>query len=476
MGTKEKGIVMGLQFKRRYKFSPRGLLQAMAAVAVLIAPGSNAMAGSHETQTMINKLEREMLQMQKQLQTLKSQVQENQTDVKEMKGSPGVSPDYIPPKVTRSGKSGVSLTVSGNVIRSVLIYDDGEDADVGFIEPLVPSTRIRFIGNGVFNDIWSVQTAMEFQFQSNTAFNFSQIDQHASGFGTSISEGFGRTGISERRMEFIVKNKNLGSLFLGQGECATDGFAQKDQTGTFVAATSAGIGDMAGGLFFVDKATDEVSKVRIRNAFNQLDSCFPTGRDDRIRYDTPWLFQGDNSGFKVNGLQLRAGAVADDMYDVGAFLRPGISKDLRTELAVGYLVQNSSENLSLAGFGGRFHALFGSFTTLHVPTGLSFAFSSGRHEIKNVSGRKNPWYYFLKGGYQFNALTVGKTATAIDWYDGENINIADSEANSVGLFVLQNIDKIATEAFIGGRYHWYDENARNFKDIFAMHMGARVKF
>jgi hypothetical protein len=457
----------------------------VAVVAALAALGSNAMAQwDAEAQAMINKLEREMLNMQTQIQTLKSQVNKTETEVKEIKGAPGVSPEYIPPKVTRSGKSGVSLTVSGNVIRSVLIYDDGEDSDVGFIEPLVPSTRIRFIGDGKFNDVWSVQTAMEFQFQSNTAFNFSQDDQHASGFDASISEGFGRTGVSERRMELIVKNTKLGKVFLGMGECATDGFAQKDQTGTFAAATSAAVADMAAGLTFVDEATNELSgtvagtggRVRIRNAYNQLDSCHPTGRDDRLRYDSPWLFQSDNSGFKVNGLQIRMGAVADDTYDIGAFIRPAVSKDLRMEAAIGYLTQNGNENLSIAGFGANFNRLFGSFTTLHIPTGLSFAFSSGRDDFQNVAGRDNPWYYFTKVGYQFNAFTFGKTATAIDWYNGENFTEDGSDSNAFGIFLLQNIDKIATEAFIGGRYHWYDENARNFKDIFAMHMGARVKF
>ncbi len=70
----------------------------------------------------------------------------------------------------------------------------------------------------------------------------------------------------------------------------------------------------------------------------------------------------------------------------------------------------------------------------------------------------------------------GKTATAIAYYDGKNFTEDGSDSNSFGLFLVQNIDKIATEGYIGGRYHRYDEDDRDFRDIFAMHFGARIKF
>ena len=50
------------------------------------------------------------------------------------------------------------------------------------------------------------------------------------------------------------------------------------------------------------------------------------------------------------------------------------------------------------------------------------------------------------------------------------------EFTSYGIFVVQKIDKIATELYLGVRNHELDRVGQNFDDIFAVLGGARIKF
>ena len=50
------------------------------------------------------------------------------------------------------------------------------------------------------------------------------------------------------------------------------------------------------------------------------------------------------------------------------------------------------------------------------------------------------------------------------------------EFTSYGIFVVQKIDKIATEFYLGARNHELDRVGQNFDDVFAVLGGARIKF
>jgi hypothetical protein len=50
------------------------------------------------------------------------------------------------------------------------------------------------------------------------------------------------------------------------------------------------------------------------------------------------------------------------------------------------------------------------------------------------------------------------------------------EATSYGAFLVQNLEPVATQLYLGVRNHALDRPGGDFDDLFAILTGARVKF
>ncbi len=79
------------------------------------------------------------------------------------------------------------------------------------------------------------------------------------------------------------------------------------------------------------------------------------------------------------------------------------------------------------------------------------------------------------------ALVLGGTAVrapglSVDYFSGEDQAANGDEGTSFGASMVQLIDKIATELYLGARVHELDRLGRSFDDIIAVQAGARVKF
>ncbi len=346
-------------------------------------------------------------------------------------------PLAAPQRVVTSGKDDVKLSVSGQVNRGVLFVDNGDDSEVFHVDNDNSSTRVRFIGKGQLTDDISVGSQIEVQFESNSTAAI-RINQRGAA---------GPNNFTERKLEIYADSKQLGRLWVGQGDTASNGTSEVDLSGTAVVAYS-GIADMAGGIAFSDSGT---LGPRINQAFSNFDGL---SRDDRIRYDSPSF-----AGFKVS-----ASAIDGNSWDAALRYSAKMPSGLRIGGALAYAHANARR--------GR-EQLNGS-VSLKFPNGWSFTGAAGRRDPEGRSD--DPWFAYGKLGYTFNSLEFGATSVAIDVTRAEEVQADGDEFMSYGAFLVQNFDRIGTEFYIGVRLHELDRPGADFDDIFAVLSGARVKF
>ena len=114
----------------------------------------------------------------------------------------------------------------------------------------------------------------------------------------------------------------------------------------------------------------------------------------------------------------------------------------------------------------------GSFSIRH-DSGLNFTAAAGRDDRND---NRDPEFWYLKLGYQNQLNSWGRTAFAIDYYDGQDIDQTGDESKSYGAFAVQNLDDYGTEFYLGLRNHELERQGTDVDDVFAVLSGARVKF
>ena len=339
------------------------------------------------------------------------------------------------PTVVSSGNTGVNLSLSGQVNRGLLFYDDGEKTDLRNVDNDNSSTRVRFVGKANFDEDISLGTNIEVQFESNSSADVSQLNER----------NVGNNNFTERKLEVYVDSKKYGRVSLGQGDTASNSTSEIDLSGTSVVGYSS-VGDVAGSLLFRDDDTGDLTDTDVGAAFSNLDGL---SRDDRIRYDTP----------KLAGFRASTSFIEGDRWDA-ALRYSETFGDLRVDAGAAY-----------ARFDGT-NRVNGSFSALHKPTGLSFTAAAGTENRDST----DPFFGYAKLGYQTNYFNFGKTAFAIDAYYGEDFAENGSESLAFGGQAVQNIDRIGTEVYVGARYFDFDGTTSDTDGIFTVLSGARVKF
>jgi hypothetical protein len=82
----------------------------------------------------------------------------------------------------------------------------------------------------------------------------------------------------------------------------------------------------------------------------------------------------------------------------------------------------------------------------------------------------------VKAGWQADLIKWGKTAFAIDYYSGLEINGNNTESESTAISVVQNITDWNTELWAVYREYSYNSLSTNYDDGRAVFVGARFKF
>jgi len=334
-----------------------------------------------------------------------------------------------------SGNDKIRVSVSGHINRALMVADDGQESDFYHVDNDASSTRIRFLGEGDVTPHFTVGTAFEAEFESNST---AAVNQNTKSTAADFKD---------RRLEFYFDHTGWGRIWVGQGWTASEDTSEYDLSGTALAGYSS-TADIAGGILFRDSAGN-LTTTAVGSVFVNMDGL---GRSDRIRYVTP----------ELGGLQVSTSAAENDAWDFA--LKYGASYgDTKVVGAIAYSDPNSSVDNTT---NGSVSVLFGS--------GLNITFAAGQQELSGAGD--DPSFYYGKLGYIARLNSAGSTAFSIDYHHTEDIVLAGDEGKSIGIQAVQNFDAWATEGYIGYRNFELERTGGNVQDVDALIAGARVKF
>ncbi|SJM34945.1 porin [Mesorhizobium delmotii] len=344
----------------------------------------------------------------------------------------------------RLGDDDGYLEFYGQINKGVVVFDDG-GSTLGYIpvDNGNSSSRVGLRLYTVLYEGWSFGGNLEWEWNPYSTTNVNQLNRDDFDWETDLL----------RKAEVYLESETFGKLWVGQGSMASDATAEVDLSGTSVVGYSL-VSDMAGGPFF--RLNDgDLSSVHVKDAFTNFDGL---GRKLRVRYDTP-KFAGFSLAASV-GEQFVPVETDITVWDIAARYDNTFG-DFKVAAAVAYSEPTEDDSL-----------YDGSVSFLHEPTGLSLTLAAAYSDELVTDGR----YGYAKLGYQTDIFEVGKTAFSVDAYFGEEIAALESDSTSFGAQLVQNLDYLQTELYLGARSYEYDEEEEEFDDSFAVLAGARIKF
>ena len=351
----------------------------------------------------------------------------------------------LPDKVVTSGQEKIKLAISGQLNRATNIADDGEKTRAYFVDNDVSNSRVRFVGTGQVTKETTLGTTVEIAFSPNNSFDVSQDNEQADDF------------IDVRKVEGSARNDRYGRLLFGKGSAAADDTAEYDLSLVAGPIMYSGVGDIVGGLQFVDDG--DRTGVTVGDAFFNFDG----NRQDRVRYDSPVFGPG---------VQLAVSAGSDQRYD--AALTWGGDYGDWSGVDIGDFTTLGAVSIREPNANNVRWRLAGSFSTLHNPTGLSLTLSGGM-DSKNRGD--DPYNLYGKLGWDTSFFQFGPTGFGIDYTYGQDVSADGDDGISVGLAAVQLIEDYGTELYAQIRFFDLDrDNANSVDNIVVGTVGTRIKF
>jgi hypothetical protein len=355
--------------------------------------------------------------------------------------------------------NGNSLSISGQVSKSLLFMDDGKNSRTTVVDNDNSGTRFRMIGSGQINEAMSVGTAIEMEYQSNASNSVGVSNPGA----TDSEAGVGQGNFNERRGEVMFTHKQFGTLSLGQGPTASDGSGESDLSGTGMAIFANGTNGGEGTRLRTTNATGSNSGTTTVGSF--FDSLDGMSRNDRIRYDTPTF----------GGLRLATSVVGGGATDLAAFYG-GKFGGVTVNAAASYVFNNGT--VATSRNVDKDSQWTVSASALH-DSGLNIGGTYGTAEIDGSAGtaaRDDITQWSVRAGYQANLTSMGSTNFGVQYLEAENVRNNNDQADVVAVGVVQNISDAGTEVYAGATFHSFDRTNTNFEDVTVVNVGARIKF
>ena len=363
--------------------------------------------------------------------------------------------------IALSPMASADVTLSGQVNRAIVHADDGVDSGTHFVDNDVSSTRFRIKGEHELDDTLTFGAQMETEVRSNSSVNYT-VDQEKSA---------GYNGLEERKLEIFIKSKNAGTVWLGQGDMASNSSSEQDLSGTNV-VSHAEFHKLGRALSFRNTLADPATGLHdsVTTVKNVVDDMDGMSRQDRFRYDTP----------SFGGLTLSASVTEGSAWDVGAKYK---GKFAGSKIAAALAYASSEDNDS---YEGKFdNQVSGSLSFMHA-SGFNVTLAGGKRDSNSDDnegllgeegffGDDEPTFYYAKLGYKMKS-SIGSTAFSVDYGNVQDLDQIDDEAEGYGVFLVQKIDKVSTELYLGYRQFSLDRPGVDLEDIGIVVGGARVKF
>ena len=266
--------------------------------------------------------------------------------------------------------------------------------------------------------------------------------------------------VDGRKIEAYAKNKKFGSLAVGQGDMASNGTAEEDLSGTYVAAYSQ-VRFAAAGLAFAPRENAPPPTVEdpastnvpppppptVKDVFNNFDGLH---RDDRIRYDTP-VWRGFTASASVAG---------EENFDAA----------LRHAVEIGRHKLASAAAYARKGAGVDQYS--GSCSLL-LGCGLNFTAAVGG---RDMAGETSPLAAYGKIGYKLDWFSSGATMLAVDYSRNEEIDQAGDVAESYAVVFNQRLDPLNAELYATARNYVLDREDADYGDLFVFMSGVKLAF
>jgi len=400
----------------------------------------------------------------------------------------------------RKGNRKMSLTVTGQVHRMVLWWDDGHSSKTYYgIDNTNSSSRFAFTGNAKVTPSVTVGFDITIEIEAGgTSSKLSQFDEDgkvgaqingaaAGSFNASnVDAYFG----DARRANFFIEHKDVGRLTVGRMESAGV-ITTIDLGGIGVAASGSVV--LVNGSFLIRGPGGEFGAI---NWAALGDPSANQGRTELIRYDSPTLagfilsasigeagdywgamlrYAGEFSGFRI-----AAGIGYENVSD----RQTSASQIACASVAAGACVASAGAGPADNGSVKPEVEVWGAgLSVLHVPTGLfaqghymaaDFGTGASGYWGQSVAGKADATQWMIQAGITKNWFGFGNTAiygeysVSTDWGAGVGagrdysaaaipgatsiFDVTATELKVWGVGVTQNLDAAATTMYLSYRH------------------------
>lgn len=408
----------------------------------------------------------------------------------------------------RKGNRKVSLEVYGQVNEAIMYWDDGREANTAIVTNDNGRGRFGFRGKAKINDDWEAGYRLEIGVRSINSKRFTQNDPKAAA----------DSGLDMRDSSWYLKNKNLGTVYMGLGTTATNAITEANLTQTQLISKYSDVEDSGLGLFLRSSANGRLSSLTWRRLLG--DGGDQPGEGERamnvVRYESPTI-----AGFVAG-----ASWGEDDIWDI-SLKYTGEASGFKYTAGIGYGVvldggQTSTVCAGAATTGGSdsdCRNLGGSISVVHEPTGLFVNFGTGikTDELLNDTARftgtgadDEQTFWAIQAGVEKKFVEYGKTTVYGEYYDynggangrrtvattdalnpfGTTAAIWSSGLEMFGAGIIQGYDDAGLQIYLSYRHYEADLKLRQLvggvatgaisdvplEDLDVVMSGAIVKF
>jgi Gram-negative porin len=401
----------------------------------------------------------------------------------------------------RKGNRKVSLTISGQVNRTIMYWNDGGRSNTYFgLDNTNSSTRFGLAGNATINSEWKAGFSIVLD-QADKARSVSVTQVNEDGGARDNANVNADPIVRLRDANWWIESSRLGRLTMGR--LTTSGPTGTVDLGGVGVVATAGEGCIGTSMRFRD-STGSLTAASI-GTFS-MGCAHPTFRAEGIKYTSPtfagFTFNASiGEAAKVETSDVILGVVSPVAIgqNYGADLRyAGEFNGLRIAATLGY--ERSDRNNDDGVSADSIYTSWGAALSLfHVPTGLFVQADYIKADADSVnnalagvpvtgSGDADRWH--IQGGVRRNWFGIGDTSLYAEFgrsngwatvqqaaipaarLSGDNLKIW-------GLGVVQNVDAAAMELYLGYRNYstdFLDTVNGKHRDIDILAAGARIKF